>query len=187
MPSFFLAMLAALLATLGGREAVQVSRLSASLGQATALLIAVWLSALISSAVMAWAATWIAPLLFPQAKQMFVAFALLLGGLEIWFLRAPAKPREPTRSFGAHLLVLSAAQMGDGTRFLVAAFAAATGMPWLAAAGGAMASGVVLTGAWVMADEWEGRLPLGLIRGVIGCLFVVAGIVAALGARGLIG
>ncbi|WP_235917902.1 TMEM165/GDT1 family protein [Croceibacterium xixiisoli] len=180
-------MLAALLATLGGREAVQVSRLSGALGQPPALLVAIWLSALVSSAAMAWAGTFIAPLLFPQAKLMFVAFALLLGGLEIWFLRPPAKPKEPTRSFGAHLIVLTAAQMGDGTRFLVAAFAVASGMPWLAAAGGVMASGLVLTGAWAMAEEWEGKLPLGLLRGVIGGLFVIAGIIAGLNARGLLG
>ena len=40
MPSFFLALIAAALATLGGREAVRVARLSAALGGGGTLLVA---------------------------------------------------------------------------------------------------------------------------------------------------
>jgi len=46
--------------------------------------------------------------------------------------RAPA---EPTRSFGAILIVLGAAQLTAAAGFLVFALAGATGAPWLATAG----------------------------------------------------
>jgi hypothetical protein len=187
LPSFFLALIAAATATLGGREAVRVARLSASLGAGMGLLAACWLGCLLASALSAWLGAKIAAQLVPEAKTMLVAIALLLAGLELMVLRPGRVPAEPTRSFGAILIVLGAAQLTAAAGFLVFALAGATGMPWLAGVGGAMGSGAVLTGAWSLGAEWEARLPLGTVRYGVAGLLILAAIVTGLGARGILG
>ena len=187
MPSFFLALLAAAAATFGGREAVRVARLSVALGAGNGLLAACWLGCVVACALSAWLGAGIAAQLAPDAKAMLVAIALLLAGLELVLLRPGRAPAEPTRSFGAVLLVIGAAQLTAAAGFLVFALAGATALPVLAAAGGAIGSGAVLTGAWAMGAEWEARLPLGWVRyGVAGAL-VFAALATGLSARGLLG
>ena len=174
------------MATLGGREAVRVSRLSAALGQAVPLLAASWLACLLACALAGWLGAAIAATLVPQAKAMLVAIALVLAALELAVLRAPRAPSEPTRAFGAAALVLSAAQLSAATSFIVFALAAALAAPWLAAAGGAVGSGAVLTAAWSAGGEWERGLPLRSLRlGMAGLLFLAA-VVTGLSARGLL-
>lgn len=187
MPPFFLALIAAAAATLGGREAVRVARLSASLGAGAALLSACWTAAAIGCALSAWLGSEIAGQLAPEGKAMLVGIALLLAGLEL-MIRAPGRaPAEPTRSFGAILLVLAAAQLTSAAGFLVFALAGATAAPGLAAAGGAAGSGAVLTAAWTAGGDWEKRLPLNALRYATAALLLAAALVVGLSARGLLG
>ena len=187
MPSFFLARIAAAAAMLGGREAVRVARLSAALGAGPGLLVACWLGCIAGCALSAWLGSRIAAQLGPDAKAMLVAIALLLAGLELIVLRPGRAPAEPTRSFGAILLVLAVAQLTAAAGFLVFALAGALAAPWLAAAGGALGSGAVLTAAWTAGAEWEARLPLALLRYAVGGALVLAALVTGLGARGILG
>jgi Ca2+/H+ antiporter, TMEM165/GDT1 family len=187
LPSFFLAMIAAGTATLGGREAVRVARLSAALGASTGLLVACWLACILASGLSAGLGAGIAAQLGPEAKKTLVAIALLLAGIELLVLRPGRAPAEPTRSFGAILIVFGAAQLTAAAGFLVFALAGTTGTPWLAAAGGALGSGAVLTGAWSMGPEWEARLPLGAVRYAVAGLLIVAALVTGLEARGILG
>jgi hypothetical protein len=186
VPSFFLALLAAAAATAGGREAVRVARLSAALGGGGALLVAGWLACVIACLLAARLGAGVATELAPEAKAMLVAIALLLAGLELLVLRPGRAPAEPTRSFGAVLLVLGAAQLTAAAGFLVFALAGATGTPWLAATGGALGSGAVFTAAWSMGAEWEARMPLGLLRYGVAGLLLAAALVTGLSARGLL-
>jgi hypothetical protein len=94
---------------------------------------------------------------------------------------------EPTRSLGAIALVLLAGQVTDAARFLVLALSVATGNAVLAAAGGALGSGAVLTLAWTLGSEWEARLPLAAIRLALGGLFRLAALIVGMSARGIIG
>ncbi|HYD23771.1 MAG TPA: hypothetical protein VEB68_03170 [Croceibacterium sp.] len=187
MPSFFLALLAAAAATLGGREAVRVARLAAALGSGSGLLAAGWLACAVACALAAWLGAGIAGQLFAEAKAMLVAIALLLAGLELAVMPPRRAPAEPTRSFGAIALVLGAAQLTAASGFLVFALAAATATPWLAAAGGALGSGAVLTAAWSAGPEWEARVPLRLLRYAVAGLLLAAALVTGLSARGLLG
>ncbi len=187
MPPFFLALLAAAAATLGGREALRVARLSAALGQGVGVLAASWLACLAACALAAWLGAGIAAQLAPAAKGMLVAIALLLSGVELAIMRPVGRMDEPTRSFGAVLIVLLAAQVTAAAGFLVSALAAATGAPEFAAAGGALGSGAVLTAAWLLAAEWEARLPLATVRYTFAGLLVLAAIVTGLSARGILG
>lgn len=186
MPPFFLALLAATLATLAGREAVRVARLSAAHRGGAPVLVAGWLACIIAAALAGWLGAMIGAGLAPEAKAMLLALALLLAGAELLILRPGRAPEEPTRSFGAVLLVLAAAQVTAAAGFLVLALAAATGAPLLAAAGGALGSGAVLTAAWSLANEWESRLPLGLLRRGVAALLLVAALALGLAARGLL-
>ncbi|MCL6250476.1 hypothetical protein M3P36_05385 [Altererythrobacter sp. KTW20L] len=186
MPAFFLSFLACLLLVAAGRDQVRVARLSAALGPGAGLLVAIWLSAIAASMSAAWAATLLAPLLPPAARQMFVALVLGLAALELVLRRAPPAPAEPTRSTGAILLVLVAAQVTDSARLVVLAMAL-TGNMWLAAAGGALGSGVALTLAAMAGREWEARVPLGPVALGLAGLLLVGAAVIGLSARGLTG
>jgi hypothetical protein len=144
MPALFLALLTCALAMLAGRPALLTARLSDEFGGGWGLLATAWLSAIATSALAAWAGALLAPMMAPAAKAMFVAVALALGALELLLLKVPAAPAEPTRSVGAAMLVLLAGQVTDAARFLVVALSVALAAPALAAAGGAIGSGVVL-------------------------------------------
>ena len=151
------------------------------------MLLACWLACIVACALAAWLGCKIAEQLMPQGKAMLVAIALLLAALELAILRPGKAPAEPTRSFGAIAIVLGAAQLTSAAGFLVLALAAATGAPWLAAAGGAIGSVAVLSSAAWAGRAWEARLPLNPLRlGVAGLLLVTA-IVTGLSARGLLG
>lgn len=165
---------------------MRVARLSAGLGGSGALLVAGWLACAIACALAARLGAGVAGELVPDAKTMLVALALLLAGLELLILRPGRAPAEPTRSFGAVLLVLGAAQLTAATGFLVFALAAATGSPWLSAAGGLLGSGAVFTAAWSMRAQWEARMPLGLLRYGVAALLLTAAVVTGFSARGLL-
>ncbi|MDD3799034.1 MAG: hypothetical protein PHE36_07655 [Novosphingobium sp.] len=186
MPSFFLALLAAALASFGGRDQRLVARLSGRLGGSGVLLALAWIAACGTAVLAALAGAGVTQILPPAAKHMLAAFALLLGGLELawpWRLR---KVEEPTRSAVAILIVLGSLQIGDGARFLILAIAVVTGDPVLAAAGGALGSGAVLTMGWAMGPDMERTLPLKPIRYAVAAVLVVAGVVIGLSARGII-
>jgi len=118
---------------------------------------------------------------------MFVAMALLLAALELFFLRARAAPKEPTRSTGAILLVLLTGQLTDATRFLVLALAVATGDMVLTAAGGAVGSGVALTAACIAGAQWDRRVPERRLALAAGGVLTLAALFIGISARGLLG
>lgn len=165
---------------------MRVARLSAALGGGRALLVAGWCACAIACALAARLGSGIAAELVPEAKTMLVAMALLLASLELLVLRPGRAPSEPTRSFGAVLLVLGAAQLTAAAGFLVFALACATGAPWLAATGGTLGSGAVFTAAWSTGAEWEARLPIGPLRYGVAAVLLASAVVTGLSARGLL-
>lgn len=187
MPGFLLSLLACLALIVPGRDGVRVAQLAGRLGPGAGLLIAVWTSAVASSALAGWLATLLAPTMPGRARLMFLAIALLLAAAELALRRPPRAPAEPTRSVGALLLVLTVSQASDGARFLLLAIALYTGQPVAAAIGGALASGTVLTLAMLAGDARPARLPLRPLAWGGAALLLVLAIVAALAARGLIG
>ncbi len=187
MTGFFLALLACLAVELPGRDALRVAQLSARLGAGTGLLAAIWISAVAASAAALVAADLMAPLLPGPARQMLVAFALALAAAELIARRAPPAPVEPTRSAGAMLLVLLAAQITDGARLIILALALATKMPLAAAAGGALASGAVLTLAALAGPAWPEWRRLRAVRWGVAAVLLTSAVVLGLDARGLTG
>ncbi|MXP41999.1 hypothetical protein GRI75_10140 [Altererythrobacter soli] len=187
MPALFLALLTAALGMAGGRTALLVARLSGALGGGAGLLAACWITAAATSALAAWAGSMLAPLMPPAGKTMFVAAALAVAALELLFAAPRRTPAEPTRSLGAIGLVLFAGQLTDSARFLVLALAVATGAPALAAVGGTLGTGAVLTAGWALGTQWEKHVFVRTVRFAAAALFGIAAVLAALAARGIIG
>lgn len=187
MSGFFLALLACLALELPGRDALRVAQLSARLGAGAGLLAAIWVSALGASAMPVVAATYIAPLLPGPARQMLVAFGLVVAAAELALRRPPPAPAEPTRSAGAMLLVLLATQLTDGARLIVLALAIATKMPLAAGAGSALASGAALSVAALAGRTWPDWYRLRAVRWAVSAVMLLFALALGLDARGLTG
>ncbi|MCP5396987.1 MAG: hypothetical protein H6918_09725 [Sphingomonadaceae bacterium] len=185
MPSFLFAFAATLVTSLGARDQLLVAQLSARLGAGVGLLVTGWLAAILSAAIMAWGGDAIAALMPDAGKTMLVAFALGAAAFELAWPNREKAPKEPTRSLVAAFVVLLARQMGDASRFLVFAFAVATGVPLLAGIGGALGGGLALTLGW-MAGEELGKWPLRAVRIALAVVVGIAAIAAGLSARGII-
>lgn len=187
MTAFFIAFVTCACASLVGREPILVARLSERLGQGPGLLALIWLCSALSAATAAWAAQTIAPMLVPAAKQIFVAAALGLAGLDTLLRRQRRLPVEPTRSLGAIGAVLFFGQLTGSASFLILALTVLTGEPLLAFLGGTLGSGTVLTLGWLAGGQWEDKLPLRAFQYVAGTMLLLAGIVVLLLAKGLLG
>ena len=185
MASFLFALVAVFTAGFGGRDQVLVARVAGRLGKGIGLLATGWISSIVTAVGMAWLGQTVAGLLPTSARTMLVALALLLGAFELFWPNRQPKPREPTRSLGALLLVLLARQWTDAARFLVFALAVASAQPWLAAVGGALGGGAALTLAWLAEEELE-RAPLRAIRVGVAVIFLFAAIFLGLSARGIV-
>jgi hypothetical protein len=173
MSATLLAFLAALLAGLGARDQMLVSQLAAR----RSLPLVVALLAMFTSAATAGLAARAGEALIPEltagARVLFAGFAAVVAGLECLVLRPPQAPKEPTRSFAAHAIVMVAHQITDAARFLIFAIAIATAVPGAAALGGAaggaasvalgaMGGGMLLEGKLVWPRRAIGLLLLGI-------------------------
>ena len=187
MTSFFLALLATAAATFAGREAVRVARLSAALGARAALLTACWLACAIGKGLAAWLGARIATRLVPDATAVLVAVALLIAAGELALLRPSSPPAEPTRSFGAIVIVLGVAQLTSAAGLLTLALAVTATVPQLTALGGALGSGAGLTAAWRAGREWEVRMPLLALRWTVAGLLLLFALATGLWGHGLLG
>lgn len=186
MPSFFLALIAVLVTSIGSRDQLLVAQLSRRLGRGYSLLVTGWLVAIATAAIMAWAGQAAAQILPGEGKTMLVAIALVLAGAELAWPNRVKAVKEPTRSLGAIALVLFSRQLGDAGRFLIFAIAAATGAPVLAGIGGALGAGAAVTIGWLMAESLEDERPLRPVRLVLAGIILLGGIIIGLTARGLI-
>ena len=187
MPAFFLTMLATVMASFGGRDYRLVAHLSSRLGASPILLAIAWLSAAVTAVLAGLAGMGLAALLAPNAKSMLVAIALVLAAAELAWPWQWRQAEEPTRSSFAILLVLVAAQIGDGARFLILAITIATGAPWLAILGGAVGSAAVLAVGWNLGTQPDAARIFRRIRVGLAAALALAGVVIGLLARGLVG
>ena len=177
MSAFFLAFLTTALVIASGRDALFVARLSQALGRAPGLHVAIALAAAAFAVLPVWLAGSVAALLDGAAGRLFVAVALLVAGAELLLLRALPTPAEPTHSTAATVLVLVIRLVSGAAGFVLLALAArGTAPAAFTAAGGAVGALAVLPMAAIAGEDWE-RLPLGIVRAVVGGALLVAGVV----------
>ncbi|MEL7730515.1 hypothetical protein AAG612_13355 [Citromicrobium bathyomarinum] len=183
MSSFLFGFAAALLLTIGARDQLLVARLAEPLGGV--ILAASLVSAVATALAMALAGNAIAAILPIAAQHMLVAIALVVASVELFWPNRDKRPKEPTHSPFAALIVLLARQWGDAARFLLFALSAATALPAYVAAGGAVGAALALAGGWALGADLE-NLPLRAFRLVMGAIVLLVGIVIGLGARGIV-
>lgn len=186
MPAFFLALIATFVAATGGRDQRLVAYLSEKSGGSSGPLISGWIACAITATIAAVAGEGLAALLPPAAKQMLVAFALLAGAAELAWPFKLHEPGEPTRSFVAATIVIASRQVGDAARFLIVAFAAATGSHWLAGIGGLIGGAAAITLGWALGADLAAKVPLRMVRLGIAAVLFVAAIWTGAAARGII-
>ncbi|MGX7953182.1 TMEM165/GDT1 family protein [Tsuneonella sp. HG249] len=185
MAAFLLALVSVFAVSLGGRDQLLVARLAERLGNDRSLLAVAAAASTASALAMATAGLALALILPGPAADMLVGFALLLAAIELAWRRPGKLPEEPTRSLFASFVVLLAHQLGDASRFCVFAFAAG-GSAWMAGIGGALGGTAALACGALFGEEID-RWRLRSIRLALSLALLVAAILVALAARGIIG
>ncbi|MEG3084506.1 TMEM165/GDT1 family protein [Sphingomonas sp. PB2P12] len=188
MDALMAALVAAALAQVGDRTAWLAAILSDRLRRPGLVIAMAALAILAASSVAAALGMVIGPKLAPNARQLLLALALLLQGGGAFF---PAKmPERLDRwqigAVATAFLGLFILAFGDGLQFIALALAARSPIPALAAIGVTLGSLVVIVPAAVMGETAWRRLPLKPLRIAIGALFLITGIVLALGALRLV-
>jgi putative Ca2+/H+ antiporter (TMEM165/GDT1 family) len=181
------AFIAALLTQLGDRPAILAAILADRYGRPLTVTFAATLAHAALNALAALGGQAIAPTLTPNAQQLFLAVALVIGGFSALL---PVKTPERLESWGigsiptAFLGTFSLA-LGAQTQFFTLAFAV-RGEPWFAAAGATAGAFAVAFVAAVLGELSWARIPFRGFRLLVGLLFLIAGTVIGLGAARLI-
>lgn len=182
------ALVAGALAQVGDRPAWLVAILADRFGRPLLVVAAAAVALAIASGIAATGGLLLAPMLTPEARQLLLALALVLQGAG-----AAMRVKEPDRLTGWRLgAALTSATgllillFGDGLMFVVLALVARSPAPALAAAGATLGSLALLAPAALMGEAAWLRLPLVAARRAAGALFLIAGIVLALGALRLV-
>jgi len=130
----------------------------------------------------------IGPRLSPNAQALLLALALVsAGGSALFPMKMPDRLSGwRIGAFATSLLGVAILGFGDRTQFITAALAARSPAPALAAVGATLGSLVVNIPAILAGEEIRGKLPLTIVRIVVGILFLIAGAIAAFSALRLI-
>ena len=188
MDALMAALVAAALAQIGDRTAWLAAILSDRLRRLGLVIAMAALAIFAASSLAAALGTVIGPKLAPNAQQLMLALALLLQGGGAFF---PAKvPERLDRwkigAVATAFLGLFILAFGDRIQFIALALAARSPVPAFAAIGVTLGSLVVIVPAAMMGETAWRKLPLKTLRIAVGVLFLVTGIVLALGALRLV-
>lgn len=182
------AMVAAALGQLGDRTAWLVAILADRYRAPWPVIAAAAIAILAASSLAAAAGAVVAPRITPEAKQLFLAMALLLqGGGAFFTVKAPERlsgwrlGAVATTLVGVFILAF-----GDGVQFVVLTIAARTPFPALAAIGAATGSMAVVVPAAILGEAAWARLPWRTVRIGACALFLMVGAVLGLGALRLV-
>jgi putative Ca2+/H+ antiporter (TMEM165/GDT1 family) len=124
----------------------------------------------------------------PNARDLFLAVALIFAGTAAF---SPIKPPDrlagwKTGAFVTSLLGVFVLALGDRSQFITAAITARSPSPWLAAAGATVGTLAVNVPAILAGEQARAQLPITAVQVAVGLLFLLVGIYLALGAIRLI-
>ena len=168
--------IAVLLAETGDRVQNQAHRLGLTFADHRPIYAALIIVTLLTLSVSGIGGGYIANLLTYEARTLFAALALLLGGLPMLLKVKPAKPITQSRPFFASITRFFPAQIAGASPFIVAGLAARSDMAGFAIAGGFAGVVIAATPALLLRDEWPGGLPLILLRRIAAVLLIGAGL-----------
>jgi putative Ca2+/H+ antiporter (TMEM165/GDT1 family) len=181
MDALLTTFVAAALAEWGDKTQLVVAALAARRGKPVLIMLGLFLAALASNFVAAYAGAYVNDGIAIRAMTLLVALALLFGGIAGLFRRKP-----PSLGSGrAPLLVTAfvlclAAELGDRSQFFAFAFAARFDSPALAAAGATAGIMVAAVPAILLGDRLLTAVPLRAIRYSVAGLFLIAGFITAM-------
>jgi len=183
MDALVTAFVAAGLGEWGDRTQLLVALLAARSGRPATILAGLFVAALLSNAVAAFAGTLIAGTITIRAMTLLVAVALLFSGVAGLIRRSP-----PSTEMGrtplllAAMLLCLAAELGDRTQFLTFALAGRFDAPALAAAGATAGMVAAAVPAALLGDRLASVVPVRAIRFGGAVLFLLVGFVVAINA-----
>lgn len=172
VPAFLLA----ILSQLGERPATLTAILADRFRSPILVALAAGLAHAIGNVLAAAAGMAIAPMMTPNAQALFLAVALVFGGLGgLWPVKAPDRLTNwRLGGFFTPLLGVLVLAFGERTQFFTLAISV-RGLPWLAAAGATLgAFGVAFVAAVLGERTWR-AIRLGWVRIGSSILFLVAG------------
>lgn len=179
VPAFLLAVLS----QLGERPAMLTAILADRFRRPILAALAAGLAHAIGNGLAAVAGAAMAPILSPNAQSLFLAMALIFGGLGgLWPVKAPDRiERWRMGAFVTTLLGVLILAFGDRTQFFTLALSTG-GRPGLAAAGAALGTLAVAFAAALLGEGTWGAIRFGPARIAISALFLAAGAYIGLGA-----
>ena len=183
MDALVTAFVAAGLGEWGDRTQLLVALLAARSGRPGTVLAALFIAALLSNVVAAYAGTLVAGAINIRAMTLLVALALLFAGVVGLIRRSP-----PSTEMGrtplllAAILLCLAAELGDRTQFLTFALAGRFDAPALAAAGATAGMVAAAVPAALLGDRLASVVPVRAIRFGGAVLFLLVGFVVAINA-----
>jgi hypothetical protein len=177
MTGFLVAFIATLLLGAGARDQLLIAGLAARQGQRPAVLAIALVSAALAALAALWLASSFAPQLEAPVRRMLAILALAFAALEMILLRPGAVPIEPTNSLGAFGVVVLSLQIFDAARFLLFGIVVASMVPGAAGLGGALGGMAVVAIGWAAGQSLL-DLPLQRLRRWLGAtlLLVVGGL-----------
>lgn len=189
MDALLLALVLGLLLEQGAASQKRVSQLGDSAIPARRLLPGLIVIVLLNAALAATLGALVADLIGPDARLLFLAIALLIGGLGLLFamIRWPreqdSRPfRHPLSTMG----LLALRRSGENGSLAVTGIAVFTGAPVLTAAGAVLGGIAALLPAYMLGRRYERVVPLRVMQGIAGTIMISAGMVCAAGALRLL-
>ncbi|WP_034157853.1 TMEM165/GDT1 family protein [Sphingomonas sp. ERG5] len=188
MDALMAAFVAALLAQASDRTPWLTAILSTRFARPGAIILATAIALAIGNGVAAIGGMLIGPHMPPNARDLFLALALLSAGGSALFPIKPPDRLEGWRigAFMTSLLGVAILAAGDRTQFITLAISSRSSSPALAAVGATIGALAVNIPAIMMGEAARKRLSIAAIRITIGILFLIVGTILGLGAIRLI-
>ncbi len=188
MDALMAAFVAALLAQASDRTPWLTAILSTRFARPGTIILATAIALAIGNSVAAVGGALIGPRLSPNARDLFLALALVSAGGSAFFAIKPPDRLSGWRigAFMTSLLGVAILAAGDRTQFITLAISARSPSPVLTAVGATIGALVVNVPAIIAGEDARRKLPITAVRVTIGILFLIVGVVLGLGAIRLI-
>ena len=182
------ALVAALMAQATDRTPWLTAILATRFGRPGIVILGTAIALAISNAAAAVGGTLIATQMSPNARDLFLAIALIFAGASC--LMAIKQPERldtwKIGAFATSLFGVAILAFGDRSQFITLAITARSPSPALAAIGATIGALAINVPAILMGEKARAKLPVTAARFLVAAVFLIAGIVLALGAIRLI-
>lgn len=188
MDALMAALVAALLAQATDRTPWLTAILASRFGRPGAVILGTGIALAIGNAVAAVCGILIAGHMSPNARDLFLAVALIFAGGSCLVAIKPPERLDSWKigAFATSLFGVAILALGDRSQFITLAITARSPSPALAAIGATIGALAINVPAILLGEKARRKLPITAARFVVAAIFLISGIVLALGAIRLI-